>query len=62
MDEPPDPATIPVLGELKSDSEIPDISIASNAAKYAYADASPINLNSFLSISSEKFKSTEPET
>ena len=50
VEAPPDPATIPILGESKSFSSKFAIFNASNAAKYEYPADSPINLNSFLSI------------
>ena len=50
VDDPPDPATIPILGESKSSSFMPAISRASFVARYEYPADSPINLSNFLSI------------
>ncbi len=62
VDAPPDPATIPTLGELRSSSVRHDISIASFAARYEYAADSPIKRSSFLSINSEKSTLIDPDT
>ena len=62
VDAPPDPATIPTLGESRSSSVSDDISIASFAARYEYAADSPIKRRSFLSINLEKSISIDPDT
>ena len=62
VDAPPEPATIPTLGESNCSSERDAMEIASWAARYEYAADSPIKRNNFLSINCEKSISIDPDT